>query len=444
MEMVTKGNEKAINSKWKRLLFVLLYLFTIVSVIISPFVGAALVLLATLLFAFSLISLPQAYCYAILFGLFPFANIFKLAPESMSFLTVCEILLLAKIVLESIFKSRTFKANAALTLTLTFTVLYMMVFSERIDYLNIIKTVVRAILVASYLRSIASNPDRIKVIKALGYCLSFSMLLMMVLSQIEPYMEGVSGYLRAVQLGGGSELMRNCGLLDDPNYCSLAIMATLTFITVLYYYKLIKVEYWLLTVPLFLIGFTTYSKSYFLVAAAFLILLLFFVLFPKHKGWAIVLSIVSVLVVSSILRGEVEIINKVLERFETDGLTTGRDELNELYLQYIFGNAKVLFLGEGFAVTAISGMQVAHNLYIETWFRLGLVGSLLFVAMIMSCFPKQKMVRKLINYMPALFVVVMYMALAGLDSYGLFYYILLAGISALHISNAKNENFLEE
>lgn len=437
MEMVTRGHKKEINSKWKSLLFVSLYLFTILVVIVSPFVGAALVLLATLLFAFSLVSLPQAYCYAILFGLFPFANIFKLSPESMSFLTVCEILLLAKIVLESFFKNRTFKANAALALTLTFTVIYMAVFSEKIDYLNIIKITVRAILVASYLRSIASNPDRIKVIKALGYCLSFSMLLMMVLSQIEPYREGVIDYLRIVQYGGGSELIRNGGLLDDPNYCSLAIMATLTFMTVLYYYKLIKVEYWLLTVPLFLLGFTTYSKSYFLTAAAFLIVLLFFVLFPKHKGWAIVLSIVSVLVVSSILRGEIEIINQVLVRFETDGLTTGRDELNELYLQHIFENAKVLFLGEGFAVTAIPGMQVVHNLYIETWFRLGLMGSLLFVAMIVSCIPKQKGVGKLINYMPALFIVVMYMALAGLDSYALFYYVLLAGVSMLYIRGSQ-------
>ena len=435
MEMVTKGREGRINNRQKSFLFVSLYLFTILAVIVSPFVGAALVLLATLLFALSLASLPQAYCYAILFGLFPFANIFKLSPESMSFLTVCEILLLAKIVIEFLFKNRTFKANAALTLTLTFTVLYMMLFSEKIDYLNIIKTIVRVIIVANYLRSVALRSDRITAIKAMGYCLSFSMLLMMVLSQIDPYREGVIEFLRIVQYGGGSELIRNGGLLDDPNYCSLAIMATLTFMTVLYYYKQIKFEYWLFTVPLFLLGFTTYSKSYFLTAAAFLIMLLFFVLFPKHKGWALVLSIVSVFAVSAVLRGEVEMINQVLERFDTAGITTGRDELNAQYLQYIFGDAKVLFFGEGFAVTELPGINIVHNLYIETWFRLGLVGGLLFAVMIMCCFPKRKSVGKLINYIPALFVMVMYMALAGLDSYELFYYILLAGVSMLYIKS---------
>ena len=54
MEMVTKGREGRINNRQKSFLFVSLYLFTILAVIVSPFVGAALVLLATLLFAFSL------------------------------------------------------------------------------------------------------------------------------------------------------------------------------------------------------------------------------------------------------------------------------------------------------------------------------------------------------------------------------------------------------
>lgn len=429
-----------INDRGRRNLFVTIYFLSVLAIIIAPFTGKVLIFVAALLFAFSLISLPNTYCYSLLYGLFPFANIFKLSPESLSFLTICEILLLLRIVLEQLMKHKPIKCNIALLFGLTLTVLHIILFSSQIDYLSIIKLIVRVLLVAYYLRAISSCENRLQSIKMVGYSFSVSMLIMMLLSQNSAYMDAVSSYLRIVQYDSSGALIRNGGLMDDPNYCSLAIMVSLTFLTVLYYYKLVKNVYWLLGVPLFLLGFTTYSKSYFLTAAVFLILLLLLVLFPKHKFLATVLCVIIVGVVSAIMRGQIEIINQILLRFDTVGIYTGRDELNQRYLGYIFENIRVLFFGEGFDSTSLPGVNNVHNLYIEMLFRLGTIGSLFFLITIIGCFPKKHTKSKLVNYIPAIFVVVMYMALAGMDSYGLFYYILLAGVSVFYIRDVNKDS----
>ena len=259
---------------------------------------------------------------------------------------------------------------------------------------------------------------------------------MMLLSQNSTYMDAVSEYLRIVQYDTSRTLIRNGGLMDDPNYCSLSIMVSLTFLTVLYYYKLVKNEYWLFVVPLFLLGFTTYSKSYFLTAAVFLIILLLIVLFPRYKGWATVLCIAIVIAVSAVFSGKIEIINRILQRFDTASTYLGRNELNEIYLNYIGNNMKVLFFGAGFDISVLSGMKnTVHNIYIEMLFKLGIIGSLFFVITVFGCFPRMNSKCKTVNYLPAIFIAVMYMALAGLDSYGLFYYLLLAGAAILLIND---------
>ena len=430
-----------INDRGRRNLFTTIYVLSVLSIIVAPLAGKGFIIVAALLFACSLLSLPNIYSYSLLYGLFPFANIFKLSPESMSFLTICEILLLMKIVLELWKKRNSIKCNIVLFLGGLFTVLHILLFSVQIDYLGIIKLIVRIVLVAYYFRTLGARERGMQSVKMIGYCFSISMLVMMLLSQIGAYMDVVSGYLRIVQYDTNDSLIRNGGLLDDPNYCSLAIMVSLIFLTVLYYYKLVKLTYWFLVTPLFLLGFTTYSKSYLLTAAVFLIILLLLVLFPRYKGWATVLCIVIVIAVSAIYSGQIEIINRIFLRFDTAGIYTGRDELNTIYLEYIGSDMRVLFWGEGFDASTLPGVKnTVHNLYIEMLYKLGIIGSLFFVITVLSCFPKIRSNNKLINYSPAIFIAVMYMALAGMDSYGLFYYILLAGAAILHI---RDKNVFE-
>lgn len=433
MENIAKGFEGVTNGKANVKLFAAIYILSLLLIILSPFGGALLTVAALGLFTISLFFIPTIYSYSLLLGIFPFANIFKLSPDSTSLMTICEMILLAKIILYLFLKKKTFKCNIGLAVGVIFTILYILIFSSQIEYQLIIKLVVRILLVAYYMRSDIAHKGGIAAIKTTAYCFSLSMLISMILCQITVYKDAVSDYLRVIQYSSESELVRNGGLMDDPNYCSMAIIASMIFISVLYYYKKIKFEFWLLVVPLFLLGFTTYSKSYFLMSIAFVAVLLLFVLYPKHKGWAIVSSIAVAIIGLAAYSGQIKIINDILLRFETVGITTGRDELNQIYVNYMLDNIKVLLFGEGFNVTALADTNNVHNLYLEVLFRLGLVGSSIFTATVICCFPKKQHKSKLINYMPATFVFVMYMALAGLDSYALFYYILLAGISIWHI-----------
>ena len=440
MESITKGIAERLSDKDKNILFVILYALSLIFIIAAPLISTVLVIATLGLFAVSLVSLPRIYSYSLLFGLFPFANIFKLSPGTTSLFTVCEILLGVVIILDAILNYKTTKCSVTTLLAAMGLLVYLMLFSTKLEYLNMIKLLVRILVISFYFKSSIAIKGGITAVKRTGYALSVSMLLMMLLSSIEPYMEVVTPYLRIVQYDPTKgELIRSGGLLDDPNYCSLAIMATLTFMTVLYYYKHIKLEYWVFVVPLFLFGFSTYSKSYLLMAAVFLIALLLLVLFPKHRGWALVLCVAIVIAVVAIFSGKIEVINRIFDRFESAGIFTGRDELNNIYMTYIYNNTDVLLFGEGFDAISLPGVSNAvHNLYIELLFKLGVAGSVILTIAIFSCFPKTKTKFKIVNYLPAMFIAVMYMALAGLHSYELFYYILLAGIAIWHIGSAKN------
>lgn len=51
----------------------------------------------------------------------------------------------------------------------------------------------------------------------------------------------------------------------------------------------------------------------------------------------------------------------ILARFAQGNLTTGRTALNQVYLQYIYDNTKVLFFGDGISADRFSG--VSNNVH---------------------------------------------------------------------------------
>ena len=425
------------NNKKDRLPF--FYVILTLLVVASPLVGgAALVIMAMLVFCVALLTMKPSNMFVLLMGLFPFANIFKLSPTSSSMLTICELVLCVYFVIVNGLLKNTLKFRVVFLIPWMVFVCYLMaVPGGSGGMLPIVKIAVKLMLLYFFFNYEEDNRVQEDTVRKMAYLLGISMVLMMTLSQIEPYREKVLDYLRIVQYGAGTEKIRNGGLLNDPNYCSLAIMATLTFLTVLYYFKQINWAYWLLAVPLFLFGFSTYSKSYLLCASAFAILLLLYVLFPRHKGMAVLAMIAAGIGLAMAASGKIEAINLILERFESTDITTGRSGLNSAYLDYIWSNVKVLVLGNGYNTQTFGTLNNVHNLYIESLFQLGVVGLVLLVAVIFSCFPKLQRKPKLVNYFPALFVLIMYMALAGLNSYELMYYIMIAAGSVLYISDKR-------
>ena len=271
-----------------------------------------------------------------------------------------------------------------------------------------------------------------------AYLLSASTILMMLLSMNSTYFEYIEPYLVDMNYlidssGHASETMRMSGFLGDPNYCSVLIIMAVALLCVLYYYKQIKTEFWVFTALLIPLGFFTYSKSYFLCMSALIVFLILFVLFPKHKGWAIVSVVAMIVLIFMILSGRIEVVNLIFERFTTGDLTTGRSTLNAAYLEYIWNHPLVFLFGEGInADRFVGASNNVHNIYIESLFKLGVVGCGLYLStLLMSVKTRRKCTsnRKIANYFPMIFLLILYYALAGITMYEFPFYLSIAFLS---------------
>jgi O-antigen ligase len=254
------------------------------------------------------------------------------------------------------------------------------------------------------------------------------------------------------ETGHASDTLRMSGFIGDPNYCGMLIVMSIALLCVLYFYKKIKNEFWLFIVFLIPLGFFTYSKSYFLCVSVLVFFLIVTVLIPKHKIWGLISIFAVAIVISMALSGKIEIINTILERFLADDITTGRSDLNNYYLHYIWNNPMTLIFGEGMSADRIvSAGNNVHNFYIDAVFKFGLVGCLIFILTLCSSIGftiDKKEKRKFVNYIPLIFLVVLYFALAGITRYELPFYVAIVFLSinfnSLNEDKTKERTLLKE
>ncbi len=380
-------------------------------------------ILAFAIFFIYCILSPSTNSCVLLFGLMPFANVFKTNSEGTSLFTFCQLIF----VVWTFINSK--KTKNSLLISISLLVVYVLTIDiPEFNYLLIIK-----LALGFYMIYIATSQLAKNHVVNLSYMLAISTILMMLLTSNASYFTYVEPYLGDLNYlidstGHASDTMRMGGFLGDPNYCAVLIIVVLCLLTVLYYYGNIKNEFWIFVVFLVPLGFATYSKSYFLALSAWVLFLILFVLIKKHKVWAIIASACVGVVVFLAIAGKIEAFNIIFMRFSSSDVTTGRGSLNEIYLTYILNHPKTLFLGNGISahVLAQAGNNV-HNIYIETLFKLGLVGSLLYVVTLCLAFNVKKTEKKgLINFLPLVFIMVLYFFLAGLDMYTLPFYFSLA------------------
>ena len=408
-----------------------------ISVIITPYLS----LVAFFIFIIYSIFKPINHSCVLLFGLLPFANLFKIEAGVTSLFTICELI----VVILAVIKERKIKWDFLISLLLF--IAYISVLS--IGNFNIL-TIIKQII-GFYLIYLVTSKANKKDVIHIAYLLSASVILMMVLSLNETYFQYIEPYLTDLNYlanspGSISKIMRSGGFLGDPNYCSMLIIITVSLLCSLYYHHKIKTEFWIYIAFLIPLGFFTYSKSYLLCISALILFLFLFVLLPKHRGWAVVFSLTMVIVVSMALSGKIEVINLIVERFTSGDITTGRTALNKAYLTYIRENPKVLFFGEGIGADRISTLvNNVHNIYIEGLFKLGIVGCIFYVfALAFSVRYKTniKSKRKLADFIPLAFVLVLFCVLAGITMYELPFYVSIA-VLALNF-NSLNENNLND
>ena len=420
-------------------LYLIWFIMTI-CIIFSVMSTSLLSVAALGIFLISVLFMSTGDIFSLLFGLIPLANIFKLGPGSTSFFTLCEIALIMAVIL----KKREIKTSLVIAVIALLS--YMMIFSyKNISILTFIK-----VLVGFCMFSFSTYIVDEKNIKNAAYLLALSTIVMLLLSltpsyfaYVEPFFDDLNYYVDST--GHATEVMRNSGFFGDPNYCALHIVVTMSLLCLLYYYKKMGTEFWVIFALLVSMGFFTYSKSYFLCVALLILFLIIFVLFPKHKLWACISVIGIAVVISLALSGRIEGFNMIFERCTSGGdLTTGRISLNETYLSYIWNDVKVLLCGAGITVEHFIGAgNNVHNIYIELFFKMGVIGSIVYLTSLFAVLSNSKKSvlkekKKFVNYIPLIFVLLMYYFLAGILNYAMPFYVIIAYLAINYGKIANN------
>lgn len=413
------------------------YISMICLIILSVYTSGIGSIIALAIFTLFALNATTTETLNILYGIIPFANIFKISPESLSFLTLLEIITVSLY----LFRAKKFKKSTLFwvyILIVGFVAEALCDFS--INFMIVVKHIIRIMLMCA----ITGDKSKPEDIISIGFYFSISMILSLAITNIQLFYLKVQPYLDMnIEMINSVAVLRQSGLFNDPNYCTLALTMAFTMLLVLYKIGKINFEFWLLAAFLVPFGFMTYSKSYFLIMSFLIIYLLLFVLLPKHR-WIFIVAVAGVCVfITQIHLGNVPVINTILQRFVTQDLTTGRMDLNEAFLSYIWENEKVLFFGAGIASDRIYGVwNNVHNFYIDFLYKFGIIGGLIFLFTLCSCFaPVSKQIstkNDLVKFLPLVSMLIIYFFLAGINMFD-FYYYLMIGFFCLRINSQKEE-----
>ena len=412
----------------QRRTLVLIWAAMLLCMTLRPVLGSLFAIVAMLLFLAAAVLLPIQQLYVLLFAIMPYANIFKLSPNTTSLFTVAEFAVLALVIV------RLKKSNKGFFFGILGLLLYMLLVpGESFSLLIVLKTVLGLGLFYGFCQ-IVQKRDLV----AIGYLLAVTTILMMLLSASDTYHALIEEYLYKTDIhydssmGQVTKLLRSGGFLGDANFCSLLIIVTMSLLSLMYYYKEIGADFWLFFAALGVAGLYTYSKSYFLCVSALCVFLLVFVIYPKSKLLTVGCLLAFGALAAVAFSGRIEAVNVVLRRFLEGDLTTGRMELNRQYIAYIFSNPKQLLLGASISATPFDGMShMVHNVLIELLYRLGVLGSILYVACLMACMKKHgghyaAKGRRWANYLPLAFVLVMCSFLPALIDYTFVFHMMIA------------------
>ncbi len=209
---------------------------------------------------------------------------------------------------------------------------------------------------------------------------------------------------------------RNEGASGDPNYFGLYIcLAVAMLIFIMIIKNRYSVIYFLGSCLLLIMGLSSSSRMFFIIGF-FLVAILCTILLKNvfNKNIFTTLLILFILGLGLYLTWDIFIDNLdyVFSRLNTSDvseLTNGRSDLIRLYVSYINENAFRMLFGIGIAQYNIrSGIGAyAHNMYLELYVTVGIIGIIILISFIMSKILKSRFYRKkLCQFIPISIVLI--------------------------------------
>ena len=173
------------------------------------------------------------------------------------------------------------------------------------------------------------------------------------------------------------------GLFQDPNYYASCIIIAIALIIILYIIKEIDITSFIVGfVGLTAFGFLTYSKAFLIV---YIVTCFFYMAISvKRKRFILLVLFILLFIILmfSFASDNIEFFAIMKERFgesdDLNGITSGRSESWENYLDYILSDVKVLMLGDTLGAPLINRLGT-HNIIIELLYYTGIIGLLLYI-----------------------------------------------------------------
>lgn len=356
-------------------LFYVFYLFELVCILIGlsyPIVS----IIAFMVAAVWIFQVDTKSCFYMLYLLLPLANIFKYAVYSSSLFTYLELVVIVKIILSTKYIPR----NTFLS------ILFLMMIQLVGCNLNIIIFIKQASILFLIYGGLLNKLDVSKVIKYF----SLGILSSSIIAQLVDYIPELALYLKEIKVYEFStDALRFTGLYSDPNfYSSVVILSLIGILTFVYKSKLGK-SWLIIAVFLAIFGLQTVSKSFFLMLAVILVLILAVCI--QNKSYNILFPIILCFIafLGLCLADVINIFDNVLARLSTGDISTGRDDIWVEYLRGIVSNPIKLTFGYGIGAELMNG-KAAHNTYIDFIYYYGVLGSILWVCFFNSILPHDK------------------------------------------------------
>lgn len=372
-----------------------------------------LILLGINVSFFSVVAFVLALAYIIFFDnengvscmflLLPFANIFKLSPDSSSFFTYLTIVLALKLIIK---KQKIGKQ---------FLVLWMLLFAIQVAGYNmnwgtLIKQASVLLLVYGYFHCCNNITKRLVLNLGIGVLIScFVANMTSIFSNLHAYLRVVRAYEISF------DTYRFTALYSDPNYLSKTLIVLCISLFVLIQQKAIGPKYYILIALLIGFGLQTISKSFFLMLIVMTILFFTISIRARRWGTSLAITLFCAIVIVLFVYDRISVFGSFFERVKsTNDVTTGRMEIWEDYISVIFSNPINLLFGFGIGSTP---KYMAHNTYLELLYVYGIFGSLTFIAGLKYAFGNKIGCGEFANWAPAIADIVMVFFLSSLVSF---------------------------
>ncbi len=405
---------------------ILLVLRSVINVFVYPLilVGAATVAL-----------LPLGTCLPVLCFLLPFANIIKISPGQISLFTV----LFAIYVLRIIFK--TGRLNRMFLFTAFIFAGYCLAFSGPEKIIVIITMVCGFTMLREVTES--DEYDYQHVLYAFCFGIIISSCIGLMRDQLPIIQSFSKDALHKIGYEEYSE--RFVGLGANPNYYTMDITVAMSCLVTTICTKKMRPIYMILFAILAVFGLMSVSKSFLLVLAVMVALLL---LDSMRKGGTNFFKLSFVLIVAGalVLTFAEEAVETYIFRLTKDSsgdlssVTTGRSDIWIMYIKAMLKDFKVLFFGAGLEKILEHG---THNTYIEIVYAIGIIGLILYGFVLKSSIAIKKFPKNLLYYIPILIISIRFMGIGMFTQDTLWYYMAIICLllkEGNSLTNQKNKS----